>query len=316
MNTPSDINSCTYFTAIRFSGPVCHYKWACTSTQSQLLHPDCFPLAVSVRSKDRFTSREGKIWCKSQLKLQLFFSCFAPFRKHCVESMYFGAQGNIERGRKQGSGGWCEWKKNFLQGYTSVRETGNGYIKNGLSTIMCSLHTPMSCAPPNYQETSITTNRRARFNLHLIATEARCSAVSRDHGDSGFSQASVCSPQLTCALKCPAVFKNGTASSSNENTFLKQTNVKKDFASCAALCTLDGKQGNFGGFLLLQSWARLVFSAEPFSRQQNKYFFVLWPSPCFPQTPYSFVFHVFLSDLFNRLRCYGAVIFKMKIQLG
>lgn len=113
---------------------------------------------------------------------------------------------------------------------------------------VCSIHTLMSCAPPNYQETSITTNRRAAFNLHLIAAEARCAAANRDHGDSGFSEASVCSSQLTCGLTCPDAFKNGTVPSSNENKSLIQTKVQDDFASCAAPCTPDGKQGKLSFF--------------------------------------------------------------------
>lgn len=128
---------------------------------------------------------------------------FTPVRKHCVESqisaMYFGAQSNINiNSGRQCSRNWYEWNENLLQRHTSVCEPGNGCIMNGLSSIMCSFQTPIS---PNYQETSITANRRARFNLHVIATQAGCAAVNKGRGGSGISEASVCS-SLTCGLTC------------------------------------------------------------------------------------------------------------------
>lgn len=104
----------------------------------------------------------------------------------------------------------------------------------------CLLHTPMSCAPLNYQETSITTDWRARFNLHLIATEAGCAAVNRDHGGCGVPKTQSVHPNSPVVSRAPLIFKNGTVPSSNQNTFLKQTNVRKDFASCAARCILHG----------------------------------------------------------------------------
>lgn len=104
-------------------------------------------------------------------------------------------------------------------------------------------------APPTYQETSITANRRAHFNLHVI-----CQGGSLRCGEQGtrrlwlFRSLSlfITHPWSHLLLEMEWCLK------SNKIKILKQTNVMngqkrklkwKDFPSYAALCTQNGKQG-------------------------------------------------------------------------
>lgn len=79
--------------------------------------------------------------------------------------------------------------------------------------------------------------------MHLIAMESRCAAVHRDHRGSGFPKPQSVHPNSPVVSHALLLLKNGMEPSSNENKFLKQANVKKDFARRATLCTLDGEQG-------------------------------------------------------------------------
>lgn len=100
---------------------------------------------------------------------------------------------------KQCSRGWNKLNKNLLQCHSS--DSKRMHYGLPFNNHVFTPHAHHVHAPPTYQETSITANRRAHFNLHVIAMEARCAAVNKEHGGSGFSEASVCS-SLTRGPTC------------------------------------------------------------------------------------------------------------------
>lgn len=138
----------------RLRRSVSHYKWACMRSCSQLFNTLIAFLYLSVSAaRTDLGAGNGKFSERSEWNWNCFLIFFLlhhsgstvlnPRSMPCISVLR--ATWKKDSG-KQCSRGWNKFNKNLLQCHSGVYETVNGCIMDCLSTIMCSVHAPISCA--------------------------------------------------------------------------------------------------------------------------------------------------------------------------